>query len=254
MGTETQCRGQREGEGERERAEGLHEEIDRLHRQLGEYEDKVKTLTGAKECAHWAKHTALQPGLRFVWLEWYVGSRRLHSFLVNIFSICSEGQASSDKGQISTHCVSNTKQMSGAGVRGMERKDNRGEADGAKAQKVVQRLMNGALVSTFEMWRDQIMEEKQMRAKARKVVQRMLNATLVQVLEVWRDMTAEEKQMKSKALKVVQRMLNATLVQVLEVWRDRTAEEKQMRAKARNVMHRLVNSALARLSATWQKM
>ncbi len=109
----------RERERERERgaeAESLHEEIDSLHRQLGEYEEKVKTLTGqlvqrflrrwkflqrriralgtrmrsamlAKMCAHWAKHTALQRGLRFVRLEWYGGSRRLHSLLVSILSI-----------------------------------------------------------------------------------------------------------------------------------------------------------------------
>ncbi len=30
-------------------AESLHEEIDSLHRQLGEYEEKVKTLTGQLE-------------------------------------------------------------------------------------------------------------------------------------------------------------------------------------------------------------
>ena len=30
-------------------AEGLHEEINRLNRQLGEHEEKVKTLTGQQE-------------------------------------------------------------------------------------------------------------------------------------------------------------------------------------------------------------
>ena len=35
--------------------------------------------------------------------------------------------------------------------------------------QVIQRLMNGALVSSFERWRDHIMEEQQMKGKALKV-------------------------------------------------------------------------------------
>ena len=35
--------------------------------------------------------------------------------------------------------------------------------------KVIQRIMNGALVSSFERWRDHILEEKQMQNKALKV-------------------------------------------------------------------------------------
>jgi hypothetical protein len=62
--------------------------------------------------------------------------------------------------------------------------------------------MNGALVSSFERWRDHIIEEKQMKKKALKVVQRMLNGDLVSSFERWRDNIIEEKQLKSKALKV----------------------------------------------------
>ena len=62
--------------------------------------------------------------------------------------------------------------------------------------------MNGALVSSFERWRDHIIEEKQMKKKALKVVQRMLNGALVWSFERWRDNIIEEKQLKSKALKV----------------------------------------------------
>ena len=62
--------------------------------------------------------------------------------------------------------------------------------------------MNGALVLSFERWRDHIIDEKQMKNKAWKVVQRMLNGALVLSFERWRDNIIEEKQMKSKALKV----------------------------------------------------
>jgi hypothetical protein len=59
-------------------------------------------------------------------------------------------------------------------------------------------MLNGALVSTFESWRDLIIEEKQMKKKALKVVQRMLNGALFSTFERWR-----EEQMTRKALKVV---------------------------------------------------
>jgi hypothetical protein len=62
--------------------------------------------------------------------------------------------------------------------------------------------MNGALVSSFERWRDHIIEEQQMKKKALKVVQRMLNGASVSAFERWRDNITEEKQLKSKALKV----------------------------------------------------
>ena len=62
--------------------------------------------------------------------------------------------------------------------------------------------MNGALVSSFERWREHIIEEKQMKNKALRVVQRMLNGALVSAFERWRDHIIEEKQLKSKALKV----------------------------------------------------
>ena len=42
-----------------------------------------------------------------------------------------------------------------------------------KALKVVQRMLNGALVSTFERCRDHIIKEKQMKNTALKMVQRM---------------------------------------------------------------------------------
>ena len=62
--------------------------------------------------------------------------------------------------------------------------------------------MNGALVSSFERWREHIIEKKQMKNKALRVVQRMLNGALVSAFERWRDHIIEEKQLKSKALKV----------------------------------------------------
>ena len=95
--------------------------------------------------------------------------------------------------------------------------------------------MNGALVSSFERWRDHIIEEKQMKKKVLKVVQRMLNGALVWSFERWRDNIIEEKQLKNKALKVVQRMLNGALVSTFERWRDHIIEEKQMKSKALKV-------------------
>ena len=93
----------------------------------------------------------------------------------------------------------------------------------SKALKVVRRMLNGALVSTFERWRDQIIKEKQMKSKALKVVQRIMIGTLVQVFELWRDNTTEQKQMMKKARKVVHRIMNTTLVQVFELWRDKAS-------------------------------
>jgi hypothetical protein len=43
------------------------------------------------------------------------------------------------------------------------------------------------LVSTFERWKDHIIEEKQMRSKPLKVMQRLVNGALVSTFERWRD-------------------------------------------------------------------
>ena len=93
----------------------------------------------------------------------------------------------------------------------------------SKALKVVQRLMNGVMVSAFEGWRDHIIEEQQMKNKALKVAQRLKNGALVSAFEGWRDHIIEEKQMRAKARKVVQRLMNATLVHAFEGWRDQTS-------------------------------
>jgi hypothetical protein len=83
--------------------------------------------------------------------------------------------------------------------------------------------MNGTLVSSFERWRDHIIEEKQMKKKALKVVQRLMNGALFSAFEGWRDHIMEEKHMRAKARKVVQRLMNATLVHAFEGWRDQTS-------------------------------
>ena len=68
-------------------------------------------------------------------------------------------------------------------------------------QRVVQRILNGTLVSNFERWRDLIIEEKKMNGKTLKVDQRIMNATLVQGLEVWKDKTAGQGKVdKSKGI------------------------------------------------------
>jgi hypothetical protein len=115
----------------------------------------------------------------------------------------------------------------------------------AKGLKVVQRIMNGSLVSvvsTFERRRDLIIEEEKMKVKALKVVQRIMNATLVQVLEGWRDRTegemqkrAEEKQTRVDSAPQ-QRVLKCTLIRsmcrdrvsMFQCWRER-AEHKRRR-------------------------
>jgi hypothetical protein len=43
------------------------------------------------------------------------------------------------------------------------------------------------LVSTFERWKDHIIEEKQMRSKALKVMQRLVSGALISTFERWRD-------------------------------------------------------------------
>jgi hypothetical protein len=118
----------------------------------------------------------------------------------------------------------------------------------ARAKKVVQRLMNRALVQGFERWRDSVVEERQMKAKALKVVQRLMNRALVQGFERWRDSVVEERQMKAK---VVQRLMNRALVQGFERWRDSVVEERQMKAKALRVVQRLMKSCIAYAFGRW---
>jgi len=139
-------------------------------------------------------------------------------------------------------------------VQGFERWRDRVGEEGqmkAKARKVVQRLMNSALVEGFERWHEQAAEEKQMKAKALKVVQRLMNSAMVGCFERWRDQAAEEKQMKAKALKVVQRLMNSALVGCFERWHEQVVQEKQMKAKARKVVQRLMRSCIAYAFGRW---
>ena len=55
----------------------------------------------------------------------------------------------------------------------------------SKALKVVRKLMNGALVSAFERWRERMIEEKQLRSKALTIVRRLMNCVLVPALSSW---------------------------------------------------------------------
>jgi hypothetical protein len=100
----------------------------------------------------------------------------------------------------------------------------------SKKRKVVQRLMNGALVSTFQRWSDHIIEEKQMKSKALILVQRLMNGSLVSTFEMWREHITEKKQMKMQTLKVVQRMLRRSLAVCLLAWADNASDEFRKRA------------------------
>ncbi len=84
-----------------------------------------------------------------------------------------------------------------------------------KAFKVVQRLMNGALVSSFERWRDHTQEAKRLVRAAQKVMSRWMTGALGSCFERWRDHIVEERLMKGKAFKVLQRMMNGALVYML---------------------------------------
>ena len=110
------------------------------------------------------------------------------------------------------------------------------------AVKVVQRVVNGALVSTFERWRHHILEEKRMRMKALQVVQRLMSGALVSAFERWRDRIIEEKQMKSKAMRVVQRLMSGALVSAFERWSAHIIEAQQMKCKALRVVERLTKA------------
>jgi hypothetical protein len=122
-----------------------------------------------------------------------------------------------------------------------------------KAVKVVQRLMNGALVSTFERWRDHIMKEMQMKRKALKVIQRLTNGALISSFERWRDHVVEEKQMKRKAVRVVQRLIKGALVSTFERWRDHIIEQMQMKWKAVKVVRRLMRRGLISAYERWKQ-
>ena len=83
-------------------------------------------------------------------------------------------------------------------------------------ERVVHRLLTGALVSTFERWRDHLIEDKQLKSKAVNVIHRCLTSTLEQI--------------RAKAWKVIQRIINSTLLhkfdidlKVVACWRKKVA-------------------------------
>ena len=96
----------------------------------------------------------------------------------------------------------------------------------AKALKVVQRLMNSALVEGFERWRDQAAEEKQMKAKARKVVQRLMRSCIAYAFGRWTEHAVQEKESDLKSLRAVRRRRRLDLYISFVSWLQRIEKLK----------------------------
>jgi hypothetical protein len=107
--------------------------------------------------------------------------------------------------------------------------------------------MNGALVSSFERWRDHIIEEQQLKKKAFKVVQRMLNGALVTSFEKWK----QEIVLKAKALKVLKMWSNRGLATALTCWMDAVDEIIRMRGVVNRVLMRWTHGCLTDAWNTW---
>jgi len=107
--------------------------------------------------------------------------------------------------------------------------------------------MNGALVSSFERWRDHIIEEQQLKKKAFKVVQRMLNGALVTSFEKWK----QEIVLKAKALKVLKMWSNRGLATAWTCWMDAVDEINRMRGVVNRVLMRWTHGCLTDAWNTW---
>ena len=100
-------------------------------------------------------------------------------------------------------------------------------------------MLNGALVSTFERWREHIIEEKQLKTKALKVMQRLMNGALFLAFESWREHMIEEKQLRSKGLMIVRRLMNGALVPALASWQGYVEAQARFRFVTGRVHKRL---------------
>ncbi len=64
-------------------------------------------------------------------------------------------------------------------------------ADVCWRRKVVQKIMNGSLVSSFERWRDHTIKAKRLVRAAQKVMSRWMKGSLVSSWLAWEHQVAE---------------------------------------------------------------
>jgi chromosome segregation ATPase len=76
-----------------------------------------------------------------------------------------------------------------------------------------------AMAGALDCWISNVKETKRQANVLQRVVQRMLNGLLVSTFEEWRHLIIAEKQMKSRALKVIQRMMNGALACSFDRWK-----------------------------------
>ncbi len=135
----------------------------------------------------------------------------------------------------------------------------------AKALKVVQRLMNSALVGCFERWHDQVVQEKQMKARALKVVQRLMNRTqevaglkaraqckcVVAALAAWIGHVKELKRLRNVAQKVLLRWFRRALAMVFIMWHELVLERKRSQHIEGQVQVRFKNKCVVAALVAW---
>ena len=84
----------------------------------------------------------------------------------------------------------------------------------AKARKVVHRLLNGALVSSFCHMAENVREQLALKTKSQK-------NCLVMCCKLWRHRTQEQNTLKAKLERVVYRTVNSFLLRVYGAWKIR---------------------------------
>lgn len=94
-----------------------------------------------------------------------------------------------------------------------------------------------------------------MRAKARKVVHRLMNCALVSSFCHMAENVSEQLALKTKSQKIVRlkhRLNHNCLVMCCKLWRHRTQEQNTLKAKLERVVYRTVNSFLLRVYGAWK--
>ena len=113
--------------------------------------------------------------------------------------------------------------------------------------------MYGALVSCFERWRDNTIEENKMKSKALKVVQRKLNGALAKCLYAWNQFLVEETHTMMKLKSFTNRLLLRTLSAVMSTWCENCMELRTVAAIDLKVVARWRKRTVVMCVDSWQK-
>jgi hypothetical protein len=116
-----------------------------------------------------------------------------------------------------------------------------------KSTRIIQRLLNSALVEGFERWQERVAVERQLKGKAVRVVLRWTKQAAVRCLVAWGQLTAQEVRKRMVMKKVAGRMLNKSLCFAMDLWRLHVSALKQGQAeeaRRQNIMSKVVQRML----------